>query len=120
MSRASETTWFPPPRPRPRLPWPAVRTRSQYLWTPGTWACSSGPGPRIYGLAFGTGSRLALAFLEPPDTSILDTQTNCVGSTSRWMAADPAWEGVQAERLFCARSSPHSVAAAGGCGLRLA
>jgi hypothetical protein len=43
----------------------------------------------------------------------VDTQTNCQVSTSRWMAEDPAWEGVQAERLFCARSSPQSVAAAG-------
>jgi len=29
-----------------------------------------GPGPRIYGPAFGTGSHFALGILQPPDTSI--------------------------------------------------
>ena len=69
-SRASETTSSQRPRPRPRPPSPAVRTRSLSLWTPGTWACSSDPGPRIYGPAFGTGSLLTPAILQPPDTSI--------------------------------------------------
>ena len=31
-----------------------------------------GPGPRIYGSAFGTGSRLALASLPAPESSIHD------------------------------------------------
>jgi pimeloyl-ACP methyl ester carboxylesterase len=69
-SRASATTSCRAPRPRPRPPTLAVWTRSQCLWTPDTWACSSGRGPRIYGPAFGTGSRLALGILQPPDTSI--------------------------------------------------
>ena len=113
-SRASGTTSCRAPRPRPRPPSLAVWTRSQCLWTPGTWACSSGRGQGSTGppsgLArtslWGSYSRLILVFI--------DTQTNCVVSTSRWRAAARAWVGVQAERLFCARSSPQSVAAAEG------
>jgi len=69
-SRASETTSFPPLRPRPRPPSPAVRTRSLSLWTPGTWGCSSGRGPRTYGYASGTGSHPAVANLQPLDLSM--------------------------------------------------
>ena len=54
-----------PPRPGPRPPSPAVRTSSPSLWTPATWVCSSGRGPRIYEPAFGTGSPLAPEVLRP-------------------------------------------------------
>jgi hypothetical protein len=68
----------------------------------------------MYGHASGTGSPPALANLQPPDLSAHYAWTNRVGSTSRWMVADQAWEGVQSDRPLCTRLSPCAVAAAEG------
>jgi hypothetical protein len=43
--QVSETTSFHLSRQRPRSPSDVAQTRSQRLWTPGTWACSSDQQP---------------------------------------------------------------------------